>query len=89
MAPLCDAVTTRIFPRLERDRIALKLNGKDDRLRRPDFKALAATAGIKAGEAEQAIDAVAAAAVAACELVIPASWPPTTPPSKSSLQCAA
>ncbi|TIO20575.1 HipA domain-containing protein, partial [Mesorhizobium sp.] len=39
MAPLYDAVTTRVFPRLEKDRMALKLNGKDDRLRRADFKA--------------------------------------------------
>ena len=38
VAPLYDAVTTRVFPRLERDRMALKLNGKDDRLRRADFK---------------------------------------------------
>ncbi|RWA94473.1 type II toxin-antitoxin system HipA family toxin [Mesorhizobium sp.] len=75
MAPLYDAVTTRVFPRLERDRIALKLNGKDDRLRRADFKALAATAGIKAGEADQAIDAlVAAVGAAAGELSVPASF---------------
>jgi serine/threonine protein kinase HipA of HipAB toxin-antitoxin module len=40
IAPLYDAVTTRVFPRLARDRMALKLNGKDDRLRRADFKAL-------------------------------------------------
>jgi serine/threonine-protein kinase HipA len=56
MAPLYDAVTTRVFPRLERDRMALKLNGKDDRLRRADFRALASTAGIKAGDADAAID---------------------------------
>lgn len=75
MAPLYDAVTTRVLPRLERDRIALKLNGKDDRLRRADFKALAATAGIKAGEADEAIDAIAAAVGAAAgELAVPASF---------------
>lgn len=61
MAPLYDAVTTRVFPRLARDRMALKLNGKDDRLRRADFKALAATAGLRAADADQAIDAMAAA----------------------------
>jgi serine/threonine-protein kinase HipA len=27
MAPLYDAVTTRVFPRLKQDRMALKLNG--------------------------------------------------------------
>lgn len=65
MAPLHDAVTTRVFPRLARDRMALKLNGKDDRLRRVDFKALAATAGIRAVEADTAIDELTAALTAA------------------------
>jgi serine/threonine-protein kinase HipA len=55
MAPLYDAVTTRIFPRLDRDRLALKLNGKDDRLRRADFRTLATTAGLKATDADAAI----------------------------------
>jgi serine/threonine-protein kinase HipA len=58
MAPLYDAVTTRVFPRLERDRIALKLNGKDDRLRHTDFRALARTAGINAVDADAAIDGI-------------------------------
>ena len=56
MAPLYDAVTTRVFPKLKHDRLALKLNGKDDNLRRADFVALATTAGLRAGEAEKAID---------------------------------
>lgn len=56
MAPLYDAVTTRVFPGLEHDRMALKLNGKDDRLRRRDFTKAAATAGLAAGEADNAID---------------------------------
>jgi serine/threonine-protein kinase HipA len=56
MAPLYDAVTTRVFPRLEHDRMALKLDGKDDRLRRADFLRLAATAGIPARAANAAID---------------------------------
>ena len=56
MAPLYDAVTTRVFPRLKQDRMALKLNGKDDRLRRADFRALAATAGLRAADADAAID---------------------------------
>jgi serine/threonine-protein kinase HipA len=34
MAPVYDAVTTRVFPRLENDRMALKLNGKDNNLRK-------------------------------------------------------
>ena len=55
MAPLYDAVTTRVFPLLERDRMAIKLNGKDDRLHRSDFKALAGTIGIRAADADSAI----------------------------------
>ena len=34
LAPLYDAVTTVLFPGLEHDRMALKINDKDDRLRR-------------------------------------------------------
>ena len=56
IAPLYDAVTTRVFPRLKHDHLALKLNGKDDKLRRADFRAFAATAGLKAGDADAAID---------------------------------
>jgi serine/threonine-protein kinase HipA len=56
MAPLYDAVTTRVFPRLEKDHLALKLNGKDDNLDRGDFRAFASTAGLKAADADAAID---------------------------------
>lgn len=56
LAPLYDAATTRVFPRLEKDRMALKVNGKDERLRRADFRALAATAGLPAAQADAAID---------------------------------
>jgi len=55
MAPLYDAVTTRVFPRLESDRMALKLNGKDDRLDRSDFRTLAVTMGLKATEADETL----------------------------------
>jgi serine/threonine-protein kinase HipA len=58
MAPLYDAVTTRVFPGLKHDRLALKLNGKDDNLRRSDFRALATTAGLRTTDAEGAIDAM-------------------------------
>ncbi|HUS58592.1 MAG TPA: HipA domain-containing protein [Planctomycetota bacterium] len=58
LAPLYDSVTTRVFPGLEHDRMALKLNGKDNRLRRADFLKLAATAGVSAGDANAAIDEV-------------------------------
>ena len=56
MAPLYDAVTTRVFPQLKHDRLALKLNGKDHRLRRADFRAFASTVGLKVTDAEAAID---------------------------------
>jgi serine/threonine-protein kinase HipA len=56
MAPLYDAATTRVFPKLKHDHLALKLNGKDENLRRADFRALAATAGLRAADADAAID---------------------------------
>ncbi len=56
LAPLYDAVTTKVFPNLEHDRMALKLNGKDDCLQRADFLKLAATIGVTAGVANAAID---------------------------------
>jgi serine/threonine-protein kinase HipA len=56
MAPLYDAVTTRVFPSLERDHLALKINGKDERLRRSDFMAFATTVGVKAAAADAAVD---------------------------------
>jgi serine/threonine-protein kinase HipA len=58
MAPLYDAVTTRVFPNLKHDRMALKLNGKDDNLRRSDFRTLAITAGLRARNVDAAIDDV-------------------------------
>jgi len=71
VAPLYDAVTTRVFPRLARDRMALKLNGKDDRLRRADFKSLAATAGLRATDADAAISDLMERLAAAVEDVTP------------------
>lgn len=58
LAPLYDAVTTRVFPRLENDHMALKLAGKDDRLKRTDFLKLAATGGLSAADAQDAIDSI-------------------------------
>jgi serine/threonine-protein kinase HipA len=59
-APLYDAVTTRVFPGLGSDRMALKLNGKDDRLTRQDFLSLARTIGLPVGEAEEGLGELAA-----------------------------
>ncbi|MEZ2409278.1 type II toxin-antitoxin system HipA family toxin [Bosea sp. RCC_152_1] len=58
-APLYDAVTTRVFPGLAGDRMALKLNGKDDRLTRQDFLTLARTIDLPAARAEAAIGELA------------------------------
>ena len=58
LAPVYDALTTRVFPGLEHDRMALKLGGKDERLRRADFIALASLVGLRAGEANTTIDDV-------------------------------
>lgn len=56
LSPIYDTVTTRVFPGLAHDRMALRLNGKDDRLRRADFKTLATTIGVKASDADTALD---------------------------------
>lgn len=58
-APLYDSVTTRVFPGLAGDRMALKLNGKDDRLGLRDFSALARTIGLPEAEAEAAVSGMA------------------------------
>jgi serine/threonine-protein kinase HipA len=85
MAPLYDAVTTRVFPRLERDRMALKMNGKDDRLRRSDFKAFASTAGIKASDADAAIDEL----ISQLEAALRAIALPSVVPAATSISDAA
>ena len=58
LAPVYDTLTTRVFPRLEHDHLALKLNGKDERLRRADFVAVATLAGLRAGDANETLDEV-------------------------------
>ena len=65
VAPLYDVLTTRIFPGLEHDHMALKLAGKDDRLDLRDFETLARTIDIPVARARaivaQMIEAIAAA----------------------------
>ena len=58
IAPLYDAVTTRVFPGLTKDRMALPLNGKADNLRRKDFRAFAATAGLKTSQADATMESL-------------------------------
>jgi serine/threonine-protein kinase HipA len=58
-APLYDAVNTRVYPGLGGDRMALKLNCKDDRLTRQDYIILARTIGLAVGDAEAAMSELA------------------------------
>jgi len=53
MAPLYDPVTTRAFARLAADRMAFKINGKDDRLKLDDFLKAARTIDLPVEQAEQ------------------------------------
>lgn len=45
-----------MFPKLKQDRLALKINGKYDKLQRLGFRALAMIAGLRAVNAVAAID---------------------------------
>jgi serine/threonine-protein kinase HipA len=86
MAPLYDSVTTRVFPRLERDRMAFKLNGKDDRLRRSDFRTFAGTAGLKTAIADAAIDEMIAHMAEAVERITLPNLPTYGPEGKAMAQ---
>ncbi len=80
LAPVYDTLTTRVFPRLENDRMALKLNGKDERLKRADFLAVSASAGLRASDTNAAIDDVLdrmRAAVAAITLPLLPGYGPS------------
>lgn len=68
-APLYDAVTTRVFPGPAGDRMALELNGKDDRLTQGDFMTLARTIGLPQGAAEAAILEMTTSLAKAVDLV--------------------
>lgn len=61
LAPL--SLSTRVFPRFSADRMALKLNGKVDRLMRADFLAAARTMGLSDKSAETACEEVASRVV--------------------------
>lgn len=68
-APLYDAVTTGVFPGPAGDRMALELNGKDDRLMQGDFMTLARTIGLPQGAAEAAILEMTTSLAKAVDLV--------------------
>ncbi len=55
LAPTYDAVTTRVFPGLERDHLALSLAGKRNRLSSGDFVRAGVTMGIHAKAAREIV----------------------------------
>jgi serine/threonine-protein kinase HipA len=69
MAPLYDTLTTRVFPGLEHDHMALRLAGRDDRLRLSDFETLARTIDLQLGRAREIADQLVSALEAALEEV--------------------
>jgi len=85
LAPVYDTLTTRVFPRLEHGRMALKLNGKDERLRRADFLAVAAIAGLQAAHANAAIDEILERLRAAVESTALPRLPGGEPASEAAL----
>ncbi|MDQ6482625.1 HipA domain-containing protein [Dyadobacter sp. LHD-138] len=56
MAPIYDLVSTVVFPNLQNDTMAIKLNGKANRIKRRDFMTVAATMGLRATDAENLIE---------------------------------
>jgi len=56
MAPLYDSLTTRVFPGMTHDRMALKLAGKDDRLDFKDFETLARTIELPLARAKTIVE---------------------------------
>ena len=56
MAPLYDTLTTRVFPGLRNDHMALKIAGKDDRIRWADFETCARTIDLPLRKARDIVD---------------------------------
>jgi serine/threonine-protein kinase HipA len=72
MAPVYDTLTTRVFPGLHNDHMALKLAGKDDRFRLRDFETLARTVDLPLSRAREIIEHLLTALQAALgELRLP------------------
>lgn len=81
LAPVYDAVTTRVFPGLAGDRMALKLNGKDDRLTPDDFRQLGRILEVPAAR----VDALLAqTAKAARDIVGDITPPPVSLPPNAA-----
>jgi serine/threonine-protein kinase HipA len=69
MAPLYDSLTTRVFPGMAEDHMALKLAGKDDRLTFKDFETLARTIELPLGRAKTIVTELVIALETALEEV--------------------
>lgn len=69
MAPLYDTLTTRVFPGLHDDHMALKLAGKDDRLRLADFETCSRTIDLSLRKARDIIDQLLTALGQSLELI--------------------
>ena len=72
-APTYDAVTTRVFPGLENDQLALALAGKRNRLSSRDFVRAGVTMGIKASVASDCVESLCGRLSAHLEDLEPAS----------------
>ena len=72
-APAYDAVTTRVFPGLEQDDLALSLAGKRNRLSSGDFVRAGVTMGIDAHLARDSVESLCARLSAHLEGLEPAS----------------
>ena len=73
LAPVYDAVTTRAFPGLESDRLALSLAGKRDRLSSRDFVRAGVTMDMNAGTARDIVASLCGRLSAHIEALEPAS----------------
>ena len=73
LAPVYDAVTTRVLPGLESDHLALSLAGKRNRLSSRDFVRAGVTMGMNAGAARDIVASLCGCLSAHLEDVEPAS----------------
>ncbi len=72
-APIYDAVTTRVFPGLEQDNLALSLAGKRNRLSLGDFVRAGVTMGLEARLARDSVALLCARLRAHLENLVPAN----------------
>lgn len=85
MAPLYDTLTTRVFPGLQHDHMALKLAGKDDRLRLADFETCARTIDLPLRKARDIIDQLLTAMEESLEMI---ALPPVVQESARAREAA-